>query len=431
MGINATINEYAEIAKPFSSIEDLDQIIQKIKDKKIVMLGESTHGTSEFYRWRLEITKELVENHGFSFIAVEGDWPACQGINAFVKENDLRSDPLEALKHFNRWPTWMWANFEMLNLLEWLSEFNQNSFNDDDKVGFHGLDVYSLYESIYTINEQLEKVDPVLAAKVMRFYSCFEPYMHDEKAYARSLYKYPEGCESDVADALFELFRKNITDIDILQNAKIVQQAERYYRAMISGEDSWNIRDQHMMSTLDSLLQHYGPESKAIIWAHNTHIGDYRGTDMVFQGQVNIGGLAREKWGKDKVALIGFTTYKGSVIASRAWDGKVEVMEVPSAKEGSLEDVLHQCVPIVGSKQFAFMLEDVHPHSILNDFRGHRAIGVVYHPKFEGVGNYVPTVLTKRYDGMIFFDETSALTPLRVEFDRNKMPETWPFGARV
>jgi erythromycin esterase len=431
MGINATINEYAEIAKPFSTIKDLDQIIQKIKDKKIVMLGESTHGTSEFYRWRLEITKELVENHGFSFIAVEGDWPACQGINAFVTKNDLRSDPVEALKHFNRWPTWMWANFEMLNLLEWLSELNQNSLSDDDKVGFHGLDVYSLYESIFTINEQLEKVDPELAAKVMRFYSCFEPYQNDEKAYARSLYKYPDGCESDVADALFELFRKNITDIDILQNAKIIQQAERYYRSMITGEDSWNIRDQHMMSTLESLLLHYGSESKAIVWAHNTHIGDYRGTDMVFQGQVNIGGLAREKWGNDKVALIGFATYKGSVIASHAWDGKIENMEVPAAKEGSLEDILHQCVPIVGHSQFAFMLEDVHPHSILNDFRGHRAIGVVYHPKFEGIGNYVPTVLTQRYDGMIFFDETSALAPLQVEFDRNKLPETWPFGARV
>lgn len=433
MGINATINEFAAIAKPFESVEDLDFVIEKIKDKKIVMLGESTHGTNEFYKWRLDITKTLVEDHGFNFIAVEGDWPACQAVNQFVNKADLKSDPLETLKHFNRWPTWMWANYEMLTLMEWLSEYNQNSFTSDLKVGFHGLDVYSLYESINAISEELEKIDPLFADKVMRFYSCFDPYLHNEKAYVRSLFKYPEGCETQVAEALFELFKKNVTDLDILQNAKIVQQAEHYYRSMMTGEDSWNIRDQHMMSTLDSLLNHYGTESKAIIWAHNTHIGDYRGTDMVFQEQVNIGGLAREKWGAEKVALIGMTTYKGSVIASNAWDGKVLVMEVPEAKSGSLEDVLHQCVPKVGSPQFAFWLDEINENDqqSLNDFIGHRAIGVVYHPQHEALGNYVPTIITKRYNGMLFFDETSALTPLRVELDREKIPETWPHGARV
>lgn len=433
MGTNATINEFAAIAKPFESVEELDFIIEKIKDKKIVMLGESTHGTNEFYKWRLDITKTLVEDHGFNFIAVEGDWPACQAVNQFVNKADLKADPLETLKHFNRWPTWMWANYEMLTLMEWLSEYNQNSFTSDFKVGFHGLDVYSLYESINAINEELEKIDPKLADKVMRYYSCFDPYLHDEKAYVRSLYKYPEGCETQVAEALFELFKKNVSDLDILQNAKIVQQAEHYYRSMMTGEDSWNIRDQHMMSTLDSLLNHYGTESKAIIWAHNTHIGDYRGTDMLFQEQVNIGGLAREKWGTEKVALIGMTTYKGSVIASNAWDGKVLVMEVPEAKSGSLEDVLHQCVPKVGSPQFAFWLDELNENDqqVLNDFIGHRAIGVVYHPQHEALGNYVPTIITKRYNGMLFFDETSALTPLRVELDREKIPETWPHGARV
>ena len=429
--VHDVINDIQNRAIPFKSIKDLSPLIQKIKDKKIVMLGESTHGTSEFYNLRLEISRELVENHGFNFIAVEGDWPACQSINHFVHNNSNQTDPLSVLQSFSRWPTWMWANYEMLNLMEWLSEFNQNSLNEDDKVGFYGLDVYSLYDSINAVGDLLEKINPVLASKVMKYYSCFEPYYRNEKAYARSLYKYPEGCESQVADALFELFKKNITDLDVLQNAKIVQQAERYYRTIISGEDAWNIRDHHMLNTMDSLLHHYGSESKCIVWAHNTHIGDYRGTDMLFHGQINIGGLAREKWGADKVSLVGFSTYKGNVIASPAWDGKIDVIEVPEAKEGSLEDFLHRCIPQVGHSQFVVDLSDVELQSTLHDFMGHRAIGVVYQSRFESQSNYVPTVLTKRYDALIYIDETSALTPLRVEAEKMKIPETWPFGARV
>lgn len=427
---NATAKAIETRARPFQSTDDLGHLIDKIKEKKIVMLGESSHGTSDFYKWRMEISKELIENHGFNFIAVEGDWPPCQEINRFIHKTNLHSDPLEVLKNFSRWPTWMWANYEILNLMEWLSEFNQNSFNEDLKVGFHGLDVYSLFESISAIETHLERLDPDLASKVMRYYSCFEPYMHDEKAYTRSLYKFPDGCETQVAEALFEMLKHNVRDMDILQNAKIIQQAERYYRTIISGEDAWNVRDRHMMNTLDELLHYYGSESKAIVWAHNTHIGDYRGTDMVFQGEVNIGGLAREKWGESKVALIGFSTYTGNVIASHAWDGPIEVMAVPKARPGSLEDILHQCVPKLG-KQFAFMLDEIESDSPLNDFYGHRAIGVVYHPQFESRGNYVPTVLTKRYDGMVFIDETIALTPLAVDMNHEKIPETWPFGARV
>lgn len=431
MGFNEVINEISAIGKPFQKKEDLSALIESIKDKKIVMLGESSHGTSEFYKWRMEISRELIENHGFNFIAVEGDWPPCQKINSFVRQNDSAQDPLSVLKNFSRWPTWMWGNYEVLSLMEWMSEFNQNTFSDDLKVGFHGLDVYSLYESISEMGALLSKIDPDLADKVMRYYSCFEPYLHDEKAYARSLFKYPDGCQSQVAEALFELFKKKVNDLEILQNGYIIEQAERYYRSMVTGEDSWNIRDQHMMTTLDRLLHHYGPESKGIVWAHNTHIGDYRATDMVFQGQVNIGGLAREKWGRDNVSLIGMTTYTGSVIASHAWDGAIEVMNIPAAKSGSLEDLLHQAIPQVGLSQYYFLLDQVSPESSLHDFRGHRAIGVVYHPAHESHGNYVPTKLTQRYDGMVFFDVTSALTPLRMEFDPQKIPETYPFGARI
>ncbi len=431
MNTNEIIDEVAANAQPFTEKLDLSSLINAIKDKKIVMLGESTHGTHEFYRWRLEISKELIENHGFNFIAVEGDWPPCQKINSFIQKQDLLDDPLDILSNFSRWPTWMWANYEMLSVMEWMSEFNQNNFSADLKAGFYGLDVYSLYESISTIRDKLESIDPVLSARVMRYYSCFDPYMNDEKAYARSLFKYPDGCKHQVAEALFEMLKKKITDINILQNASIVQQAERYYRAMISGEEAWNIRDEHMMTTLDKLIHHYGPESKCIVWAHNTHIGDHRATDMLFHGQVNIGGLSREKWGEDNVALIGFTTYKGSVIAGHAWDGKIGVMQIPEAKKGSLEDLFHQASLKMGQPNFFLITNQIKNSSLTKEYFGHRAIGVVYHPASESQGNYVPTLLTKRYDGMFFFNESSALTPLRVQVDREKIPETYPFGARI
>lgn len=417
-------------AIPFHSIDDFSSLIDSYKDKKVVMIGESSHGTHEFYEWRAKISRELIEKHGFNFIAVEGDWPACHYIHDRV-QNRNKETPLETLGHFSRWPTWMWGNREMASVIEWLSEWN----SEGHSVGFHGLDVYSLYESIDQIKKTVAKVDPIILEKVKDFYSCFDPYMHNEKAYAKSLFHYPEGCAEEVTMALEEILKSHLKHdevfFDTIQNAKIIRNAERYYRTMISGEDSWNVRDHHMQETLERLMDYYGEEAKGIVWAHNTHIGDYRATDMLLYNQINIGGLARRSFGEKNVALIGFSTYKGSVVASSAWDGQIEVLQVPEANKESLEDYLHQATQFIGSKQFYIEMKNLKDVEIFHDFIGHRAIGVVYHPAYESRGNYVPTIAAKRYDALIFIDKTRALEPIDLYFDREKIPETYPFGAHM
>ncbi len=428
---DSLITEIARNSVPFSKASDFCPLIEKVKDKRVVMLGESSHGTHEFYEWRSQITAELIRHHGFSFIAVEGDWPPCQKVNDFVQHRTPKS-AVEALSSFSRWPTWMWANQEMLGLMEWLREWNTGR---GDPVGFHGLDVYSLYDSMEEVRAALARLDPKLGKEVEKLYACFHPYWNNEKAYTRSLFHYPEGCEGEVEKALEKILRRNLDRgdafFDVAQNARIIRNAERYYHAMINGADSWNIRDRHMMETLQMLLDHYGAGSKCIIWEHNTHIGDYHATDMLIHGQVCLGGLAREILGEDKVALVGFTTFAGTVTASNAWDGPAETMTVPRAKPGSLEAAFHEAIPVVGHENFFVTLDHVDQHSPFMDYRGHRAIGVVYHPAFEKKSNYVPTKLARRYDAMVFIDETTALTPLDVAADPSKVPETYPFGSKL
>lgn len=423
--------EIEKISTPFQHMGDLLPLIDKIKNKKVVMLGEASHGTHEFYEWRRRISLKLIKDHGFNFIAVEGDWPPCEKINHFIK-GALSGDGLAVMKTFTRWPTWMWANSETLKLMQELNYLNQGLVN---KIGFHGLDVYSLYESMGEVVKDLEKIDSSLAQRVKNLYACFDPYKNDERDYARSLYQRPIGCEEEVIEALQSILHLNLMKnpdvFDAFQNARIVHNAEKYYRAMINLEDdSWNVRDQHMMETLEMLLENSDKDSKAIVWAHNTHIGDYRATDMVLQGQVNIGGLARERFGQENVALVGFTTYRGSVVAGNAWDATPETMTVPKGRVGSLEEALHNVSTRLSWDQF-FIDLTLSKNNKLNEVIGHRAIGVVYHPSVEHRGNYVPTIFSKRYDSMIFFDRTQALHPLFVKADKQKIPETFPFGNRI
>lgn len=418
---------------PFADMQDFSPLLEQIKHKKIVMLGESTHGSKEFYEWRSKITAELIQKHGFSFVAVEGDWPPCQEINRYIqRRNQLGA--FDTLNKFSRWPTWMWGNTEMVGLLDWMRDYNLDS---NREIGFHGLDVYSLFESMEEVVRQLNDVDPDLARRVMAFYECFEPYRNDERAYARSLFSFPAGCEEHTTRALEEILKKTLMGeeafFDAEQNARIIMNAEKYYRAMVfaASDDSWNVRDRHMLETVDMLLHRYGPDAKCIVWAHNTHIGDYRATDMLLQGQINLGGLAREKYGQQQVALVGFTTYTGSVIAASSWDGMMEVMEVPPAMAGSLEATLHEAIPMVGHPDYYLMFDQEPEDSVLREYCGQRAIGVVYYPQHEGRGNYVPTSMAARYDALVFMDETRALSPLGIDFDPRKFPETYPFGARV
>lgn len=434
------VSQAAERARPFQSITDLAPLIAELKDARVVMLGESSHGTEEFYAWRRQISAELIANHGFRFIAVEGDWPAARELNAFAHGEGRARHGREAVGGFHRWPTWMWANHEIIELASWLRAHNETK-PTEQKAGFYGLDVYSLFDSISAILESL-KPYPFLARKARLRYECFDHFQGDETAFARSLLQFPEGCESQVLLSLQELLAARLDEpapalapfqdrlFDAEQNARTVANAERYYRAMMHGtEDSWNVRDRHMQETLEALLQRYGEGSKAIVWAHNTHIGDYRATSMKEEGQVNIGGLAREAFGEAHVKLVGFSTYRGEVTASPAWDGAVETMPVPEARTDSYEALLFQAGEKIGAPDFFLTFpragKDPDP---LAAVLGQRAIGVVYRPAQERFGNYVPTSLSHRYDAFVFLSQTRALKPIEKTFHRGEIPETWPQG---
>lgn len=267
--------------------------------------------------------------------------------------------------------------------------------------------------------------------------ACFDPFQSNEKLYAKSLWEFPDGCKKAAVSALQELLEIRINTVgqyekifNVQQNARIVKNAEDYYNTMIHGnDDSWNVRDRHMMETLNILLQHYGTNSKAIVWAHNTHIGDYRATDMVHDGQINIGGLARQEWGDNNVALVGFGTYAGQVIAATAWDGIAKIMTIPPGKTGSYEHFFHNACENINQNSMFLWLKSLKEKNDLTQVFGHRAIGVVYQPAFEQRGNYVPTSLAQRYDGFIFIDRTNALIPLPQDFTHKDIPETWPRGV--
>lgn len=411
--------------------KDLDALIEDIGDAQVVMLGEASHGTHEYYTWRTAITKRLIQEKGFNFIGVEGDWPDCYRINRYIKGYKEGGHDIQTiLKAFDRWPTWMWANWEIAALAEWLHEFNSGRAVNK-KVGFYGLDVYSLWDSMKEMLQYLEKEDATAAAAVKKAIKCFEPYEENEQLYAR--YSLTEhSCRDKVLELLKEIrLRAQFLDGDpeagfnAEQNALIAVNAENYYRTMMGFDnESWNVRDRHMMETLDRLLTFHGKSSKAIVWEHNTHIGDARATDMKRGGMVNIGQLAREQYGINKVYLVGFGSYQGSVIAGEEWGALMEEMEVPPAREGSIEHQLHQ--QSSRDRYLLFNTEDIQ-RKYESSIR-HRAIGVVYNPERERHGNYVPSVMSQRYDAFLFLDTTTALHPLHLQPHDEKMPETYPFG---
>lgn len=412
--------------------DDLDHLVESVGDSRIVMLGEASHGTHEYYTWRSRITRKLVQEKGFNFIAVEGDWPPCYKLNRFIKNyGDAGDDVVEILKSFNRWPTWMWANWETAALARWLREFN-NKKSLHKRVGFYGLDVYSLWESLDQIIGYLEKEDPEAAKVARASIQCFEPYKNDEQRYARATRMIPENCEQEVLDLLEAVVQKSPqynTDVEAPfnteQNALVAVNAEKYYRAMVKpGPESWNVRDHHMMETLNRLLKFHGTESKAIIWEHNTHIGDATYTDMKSRGLINIGQLAREEYGEEDVKLVGFGSYKGSVIAGDSWGAPYENMPVPEARRGSWEDILNDT-----EEENFYLISDELKDTLLGRKRfPHRAIGVVYHPEREAYGNYVDSQVGKRYDAFMFIRNSKALHPIDIKTEKPKTPETYPWN---
>ena len=381
-----------------------------------------------FYLWRSRITRRLIAEKGFSFVGVEGDWPDCYRINRYVRGYDnARGSAKEVFGGFERWPTWMWANWEVIAFCEWLKTYNDAR---ERKAGFYGLDMYSLWESLEVILGYLEKADPEAFEAAKRAFACFEPYGENDQAYAWSTARLvPASCESEVIDLLVETRKhaaENPSDteaaFDAEQNALVAVKAEEYYRSMMyGGADSWNLRDSHMMETLNRLMEHIGDGGKAIVWAHNTHVGDARATDMASAGMFNIGQLVRERY-PGETFLIGFGGFHGNVIAGNSWGATMRRMNIPEALSGSWEDIFHRA----DARNRLLLLDRVKSIDAFLRRRGHRAIGVVYHPYAEQ-GNYVSTALPERYDAFLFFDETEALHPLHIEAGE-KQPETYPWG---
>jgi len=429
------VDRVRQRAQPLRDPDDLDPLIDRIGDAHYVLLGEATHGTAEYYTWRTALSRRLIEEKGFSFVAVEGDWPDCYRVNRYVKGDTGAGDNAHEVLHaFSRWPTWMWANDEVVALTEWLRRHN-DGLPADRKVGFYGLDVYSLWDSLYAILNYLHRVDPSALPSAWKAFRCFEPYGEDVQEYARATVFVPNACEDEVVALLRELrgraaqYRAEGREsyFQAEQNALVLQNAESYYRAMVrGGPESWNIRDRHMADTLDRLMRHHGRDARAIVWEHNTHIGDARFTDMADEGMVNIGQLARERHADEGVVLVGFGSHRGGVIAGKEWEAPMERMRVPPGRPGSWEDVLHQA----GEDDKLLIFGDVPRGDPMLEARGHRAIGVVYRPQYEQYGNYVPTVLPRRYDAFLYIDQTEALHPLHLQpHTGGEVPETFPSGV--
>jgi erythromycin esterase len=378
-------------------------------------LGEATHGTSEFYKIRAELTKKLIEEKDFTMIAVEGDWPSCYKVNRYVKNYSAHPPkPDFLLKHsFKRWPSWMWANKEVLTFVEWLKSYNQIR-DSKRRIGFYGIDMYSLFESMEEIIRYLDKTGSLTIETARKAFSCFQPFEKNEEDYAISAGYLSEDCEEEVVQLLLAVQSEKesfVNDpeggLSLELNALVAANAEHYYRLMVKGDtETWNIRDTHMAEAVERLMDFYGPEGKVIIWEHNTHIGDARATDMTEEGMVNVGQLLRERHEPDEVFAVGFGTHRGTVIAGDSWGSPFKKFAVPPAPPETWEGAFHTA----GAHDKILLLRSAPPE--FQEIKGHRAIGVVYNPAYEHLGNYVPTSLSKRYDAFIFINHSNALHPL-------------------
>jgi protein-L-isoaspartate(D-aspartate) O-methyltransferase len=421
-------------AQIFGEIDgtDLTPLLDRIGNARVVLIGEASHGTSEFYRMREKITRALVTAKGFNIVAIEGDWPDAARIDHYVRHMEY---PATEWTAFARFPTWMWRNNEVRNFVDWLREHN-GALRQSERTAFHGLDMYSLYNSIRSVLQYLDDVDPMAAALARHRYGCLSPWEADPATYGHAaMISGYENCEREVVEMLSDLLTKQSDYaqkdgerfLDAMQNAKLVAAAERYYRIMYYGSRaSWNLRDSHMFETLKTLLNHYGEKSKAVIWAHNSHIGDASATEMSARGEHNIGQLCRTEFG-DGAYLIGFGTCIGTVAAASNWDGPMEIKEVCPSLEESYEFLFHE----TGIPNLMLPLREAPSADLKNALmrpRLQRAIGVIYRPETELASHYFQTVLPRQFDEYIWLDRTRAVTPLESAMLEG-VPDTYPFGV--
>ncbi|MGE5623238.1 MAG: erythromycin esterase family protein [Bacillota bacterium] len=439
--------------------QDYDTILEQLGDTAIVLLGEATHGTREFYRARAEISKRLIAHKGFDAIAVEADWPDALRVSRFVQGSSRYHAklpaplpdmlPEEALGNFQRFPQWMWRNTEIVGLVDWLRSHNQQIEQPERRIGFYGLDLYSLHGSTDAVVRYLSQVDPEAARRARARYSCFDHLAEDPQRYGyAATFGMKKDCEDEVVRQLVELQSETQrqlesrldglpqAELDELfyaqQNARVAQNAEAYYRSMFRGRDeSWNLRDTHMAETLKALREHIGRRkggtAKLIVWAHNSHIGDARATEMGQRGQINLGQLVREQAGGD-CFLLGFTTHEGTVTAASDWDSPAELKTVRESAADSFERLFHNThvpgffLPIRGAQR---------AQELLSEGRMERAIGVIYLPETERLSHYFHAWLARQFDAVIHFDETHGLQPLDLSpyWSHEEVPDTYPYGV--
>jgi erythromycin esterase-like protein len=433
-----TLSEIARAAQPlsFAAAEEYDALLGAIGDARIVLIGEASHGTHDFYRERARITRRLIEEKQFAAVAIEGDWPDAFRVNRYVVGLEgaaADQNANDALSGFRRFPAWMWRNMDVLAFVEWLRGHNQRA---SSAVGFFGLDLYSLYTSAQQVLRYLDQHVPDAAARARFRYGCFDQFGEDSQAYGYAAgFGLAESCEKAVVDQLVDMNRLRAAEspdqsmLDVRfsanENAHVVRDAERYYRTMFGGRvSSWNLRDRHMAETLDRVMAHLGPSSRIVVWAHNSHLGDARATEMGRQNELNLGQLVREKY-RDAGFLLGFTTYSGEVTAASNWDEPAQRKIVRHGLPNSFESLFHE----TGLGDFLLLLRDAQIRAALSDPLLERAIGVIYRPETERASHYFHARLPEQFDAVIHIDHSRALIPLDASapwHQSEEAPETYP-----
>ena len=438
-GLESRARVIRETAQPIADETDYEPLLQMASKAECVLIGEASHGTHEFYETRANLTRRLIEEKGFRAVALEADWPDTFRVHRFVTGRGEDKNANDALADFRRFPGWMWRNHVVVEFVEWLRAWNAVRTVEEGFAGIYGLDLYSMHTSIEAVLGYLDKVDPLSARRARHRYGCFDHFGEDPQHYGlATVAGGAEPCENEVIDQLIELRRKygeligrngHVGEEEFFsaeQNARLIMNAERYYRAMFHGRaNSWNLRDEHMFETLTELFTHLdGGQAKVIVWAHNSHLGDARATAMSRRGELNVGQLVRERLGRAAYA-IGFTTYAGSVTAASDWGEPAERKRVRPALAGSYEELFHA----TGLPRFWIDLRERNPAiNLLREEWLERAIGVIYRPETERLSHYFEARLPEQFDAVIHVDETSALEPLErsSEWEQGELPETYP-----